>query len=265
MRPAAIYLLLALLVATAVCSKLATPYQAMLVWYAYQLEIKTFPNLKPQDRYIAPKCPGTNAGKTCYFDELFKYLQDDASSSPWKGATTIGKTLNPSLETIRQDLTALGFNQQMDSTKLLPNSFTRKVALGQQLNYLTDAINQCRSEAKSKSINIDSELANIRTAMTQTHIARVLDQAGKGIEVINDLLKRRNIKWEVEVKDMTVAGGPTYKVVDTKETLRLHPGLSQELVDTLNAYAKDPEYASHTHVINAAQRCVGRLRRAPDC
>lgn len=168
----------------------------MLIWYAYQMEIKAFPSYAAKDRFIAPGCKGSRSDGSCYFDDLLQYIQDTESDSTWTGTTTIGKNLTPDLATIVKDLSAKGYNQVVDGKKLLPKDFLSKdpqPGFYAIFNKLVTAIQQCRAEAGDFALS--SELASARTAMKHVHYARLQDQAAVSIAQVNEILRRRGITW----------------------------------------------------------------------
>ncbi|RAH78796.1 hypothetical protein BO86DRAFT_458265 [Aspergillus japonicus CBS 114.51] len=240
------HLSILLLATCAWANVLAGPYQTMLFWYAYRIDVMTFGAGSTE---ISSECVGTASDKSCLFDEFVRYIQRDGKNA-WTGSTTVGDDLEPDVLNTADELAADGYKGNYDIAKLFPGQFTT----GQVTNFrgmfepVIDVIQACRKEVATGSASInekafDSALDHARRAMVSTHEARIADNAAGLIEELNAKLQDLGYDWTVETKSNTALDGSIWQSVDSEKTITDHVNgdedLKQTIIGLINDSGKD--------------------------
>ncbi|KAJ5765053.1 hypothetical protein N7520_004612 [Penicillium odoratum] len=238
---------LCLLATNVLANAWSGPYQAILLWYAYRLDVKTYGAGSTE---VAHFCEGSAADGSCYFDEFLKYIQRDPTYKDswvkWTGSTSVGDNLTPDVidtanelkEMNESDDPAARYAYYEDWGKILPDTFAEGSypSFSKAYASIINTIQAIRRDAPGLSVNIDEELYRAKQAMVLANDGRAYDDAQYKIAAVNKVLADKGITWEVETKQIDSADGQVWEVVDTEATIEAHPDETDVIKNTVIDY-----------------------------
>ncbi|PYI03569.1 hypothetical protein BO78DRAFT_451622 [Aspergillus sclerotiicarbonarius CBS 121057] len=281
MRLIAICLSLCLLAPSVLGNVLAGPYQSVLYWYAYRIDIMTH---DAANREIAVGCVGTGPGKTCLFDEFLRYIQKTGRNTKlWTGSTNVGKDLTPDVISTAEQLATGGeaktpsrYPNTSDPSKMF-KKFKGKVGItySELMRAVVDTIQKSRASLETlKGVDIETELKSARQALTLTHRARVADNAKYIIQGVNAYLKEQRQTWTVKTKTIPASEETPFEweEVDTAKTIAAHKGATSDIMKAVQKYigswgtgTTKTDATRHMAPVYACQEGESRLNGGPKC
>ncbi|KAJ5642063.1 hypothetical protein N7490_006063 [Penicillium lividum] len=208
------------------------PYQLILLWYSYRMDVKTY---GAGNTVIAPGCVGSVlTDESCEFDEFLKYIQREPGYYDrwvkWTGSTSVGIDLTPDVIDTGNELKSMtpsyAFNTE-DWHKIIPGAFNEGSfpSFTKAYGNLINTIQTIRETAPNLEVpvNIDTELYGAQQSMVLANDGRAYDDAQYKIAYINGILEEKGVDWEVETKQIDSADGQVWEVIDTEATLEAHP------------------------------------------
>ena len=148
----------------------------MSIWYAYRMNFLAKGKTKGSV-YLTP-CKGSAAGGGCYFDEFLHHV-----SPAWKGTTTIGKDLQPTLEKGVEAIVKSQYNNTYDPMALYPQMyFEPTISFSKLWTAVGDAVTAGSKAANNTGISVDTEFKLVKSALTNVHSAMRCGIAGETIK-----------------------------------------------------------------------------------
>lgn len=179
--------------ANTLASPRSGPYQALVFWYTYRVQVEQYGDDDADKISIASECQGSAPGKRCNFDEFLKWIKGEQNTMTYK--TNLKDKWNVNFDNAVKEVIRVQYGDGYNGERLLPeiygkggNLYKRGATYNNVIQEVTDQIKKVKAENK---LDKDTPgFVNIRTATNGIIKARTIDMESYLIKEMKRTLKK---------------------------------------------------------------------------